>query len=48
MKFYDDDLRSFEENGALPLPTASDEGYVEHDGARIWYATYGSGHPVIL
>ncbi|TGQ35681.1 alpha/beta hydrolase [Mesorhizobium sp. M00.F.Ca.ET.216.01.1.1] len=48
MKFYDDDLRDFEENGALPLPTASDEGYVEHDGARIWYATSGSGHPVIL
>jgi len=25
-----------------------DQGYVEHDGARIWYAAYGSGAPVIL
>jgi pimeloyl-ACP methyl ester carboxylesterase len=23
-------------------------GYVEHDGARIWYASYGSGVPVVL
>ena len=22
--------------------------YVEHEGARIWYATYGSGSPVVL
>jgi hypothetical protein len=29
-------------------PATSDHGYVEHDGARIWYATYGSGSPVIL
>jgi pimeloyl-ACP methyl ester carboxylesterase len=25
-----------------------DQGYVDHDGARIWYATLGSGFPVIL
>ncbi len=24
------------------------QGFLEHDGARIWYATYGSGYPVIL
>jgi pimeloyl-ACP methyl ester carboxylesterase len=30
------------------LPVADDQGYVEHDGARIWYATYGTGPPVIL
>jgi len=44
----DDDLSEFEAHGAAPLPTATQEGYVEHDGARIWYATYGSGLPVIL
>ena len=48
MESYDDDLRKFEAHGAAPLPAASDQGYVEHDGARLWYATYGSGSPVIL
>src|SRR5882724_5254609 len=48
MKPYDDDLRIFEEQGARPLPVANDQGYVEHDGARIWYSTYGSGPAVIL
>lgn len=45
---YDDDLVRFEADGAVPLPVANDQGYIEHDGARIWYATYGSGPPVIL
>jgi pimeloyl-ACP methyl ester carboxylesterase len=45
---YDDDLMKFEAEGAAPLPAADDQGYVDHDGARIWYATYGSGPPVIL
>jgi pimeloyl-ACP methyl ester carboxylesterase len=44
----DDDLRKFEAQGAAPLPVPSDQGYVDHDGARIWYTTYGSGSPVIL
>lgn len=48
MELYDDDLSRFEAEGAPPLPTAVDQGYVEYDGARIWYATYGSGAPVIL
>src|ERR1700719_2762187 len=48
MKSYDDDLRNFEANGAAPLPVANDQSYVDHDGARIWYATYGAGSPVIL
>ncbi|MGV3614093.1 MAG: alpha/beta fold hydrolase [Fimbriimonas sp.] len=47
MENYDDDLRRFEAEGAVPLP-AGDEGYVEGDGARIWYGSYGSGPPVIL
>ena len=45
---YDDDLGRFGADGAAPLPVADDQGYVERDGARIWYATYGSGAPVIL
>lgn len=45
---YDDDLSKFEANGAAPLPVTNDQGYIKHDGAQIWYATYGSGAPVIL
>jgi pimeloyl-ACP methyl ester carboxylesterase len=45
---YDDDLSKFEANGAEPLPPTDDQGYVEHKGARIWYASYGAGLPVIL
>ena len=48
MEFYDDDLIRFEADGAVPLLVANDQGYVEHDDARIWYATYGSGSSVIL
>src|SRR5580704_18966172 len=48
MESYDDDLKNFEAHGAAPLPVASDQGYIEHGGARIWYATYGSGSLVIL
>jgi pimeloyl-ACP methyl ester carboxylesterase len=44
----DDELRKFEAVGAAPLPVTNDQGYVEHEGARIWYSTYGSGSPVIL
>jgi pimeloyl-ACP methyl ester carboxylesterase len=45
---HDDDLSRFEAQGAAPLPVADEQSYVEHDGARIWYASYGSGAPVIL
>jgi pimeloyl-ACP methyl ester carboxylesterase len=48
METTDDDLQKFESQGAAALPAASDQGYVEHGGARIWYSTYGSGAPVIL
>lgn len=47
MEVYDDDLSKFEAQG-VTLPATDDQGYVEHGGARIWYATYGSGSPVIL
>jgi pimeloyl-ACP methyl ester carboxylesterase len=48
METYDDDLSRFEADGAAPLPSTDQQGYVEHAGARIWYAMYGSGVPVIL
>jgi pimeloyl-ACP methyl ester carboxylesterase len=48
VEVYDDELRKFEADGAAPLPVTNDERSVEHEGARIWYTTYGSGSPVIL
>jgi pimeloyl-ACP methyl ester carboxylesterase len=48
MEPYDDDLIRFEAEGAAPLLYTNDQGYIEHEGARIWYATFGSGLPVIL
>ena len=48
MDVYDDDLRKFEAEGAAPLPVPDEQGYVENEGARIWYSTYGAGSPVIL
>jgi pimeloyl-ACP methyl ester carboxylesterase len=48
MESHDDELIKFEAVGALPLPQTKEQGYVENDGARIWYAAYGSGSPVIL
>ncbi len=48
METHDDDLIAFEAEGAIPLPVTDDHGVVDHDGARVWYATYGSGTPVIL
>lgn len=45
---FDDDLSRFEAQGALPLPQTEEQGHVENQGARIWYAAYGSGSPVIL
>jgi pimeloyl-ACP methyl ester carboxylesterase len=48
MESHDDLLTRFEAEGALPLPETDEKGYVENDGARIWYAAYGVGWPVIL
>jgi pimeloyl-ACP methyl ester carboxylesterase len=48
MEICDDDLEKFEADGAAPLPVADHQGYLEHDGARIWYAAYGTGLPVVL
>jgi pimeloyl-ACP methyl ester carboxylesterase len=46
--FRDDDLSQFAADGALPLPTPTEQGYLEHEAAKIWYATFGGGPPVIL
>lgn len=48
MEIQDDDLSRFEAEGAAPLPVPDEQGYVENEGTRIWYASYGSGPPVIL
>lgn len=44
----DDDLRRFEDVGTPPLPPADEERFVEHDGARLWCASFGRGEPVLL
>lgn len=48
MNTTDDELVDFEAHGVIPLPAARSEGFVDNDGARIWYATSGSGPAVIL
>jgi pimeloyl-ACP methyl ester carboxylesterase len=48
MQPHDDELIRFEAEGAAPLPVPSEQGYIENNGARIWYASYGSGPAVIL
>jgi len=44
----DDELELFDDQGAPALPTATEQALVEHDGAQIWYASYGAGDPVVL
>jgi len=48
MDYFDDELIKFEAEGAEPLPNTETRGYVENEGARIWYAAFGSGPSVIL
>jgi pimeloyl-ACP methyl ester carboxylesterase len=45
---HDDELKHFEAHGATPLPATEDQGFIEHDGARIWYAAWGTGPCVVL
>lgn len=47
MTTNDDDLRLFAAVG-VELPAGAERGGVEREGARIWYAAYGAGRPVIL
>lgn len=46
--YTDDGLVIFERDGTPPLPTPDRAGHVTHDGANIWFASIGRGHPVIL
>ena len=48
MEAHDPELIRFKASGAAPLPAAGGLGYIENDGARIWYSAYGAGAPVIL
>jgi pimeloyl-ACP methyl ester carboxylesterase len=48
MQANDDDLVKFEAEGPPALPATGTSGHIEHDGARVWYASYGAGPPVIL
>jgi pimeloyl-ACP methyl ester carboxylesterase len=48
IEVIDPDLSRYARDGARPLPPADTQGHVEHDGARIWYGTYGSGSSVLL
>ncbi|MCB9135615.1 MAG: alpha/beta hydrolase, partial [Anaerolineales bacterium] len=45
---HDDDLAQFETEGVALPDDALSQGYVENDGAKIWYAAFGKGEPVIL
>ena len=47
-ELHDDDRKNFEAHGAAALPVTDDQGYVDHEGARIWYATFGAGPTVIM
>ncbi|MEX3931704.1 alpha/beta fold hydrolase [Paraburkholderia phymatum] len=44
----DDDLKHFALHGAAPLPAAVDEGFVDNDGARIAWSTYGAGSQPVM
>ncbi|SIT47419.1 Alpha/beta hydrolase fold protein [Paraburkholderia piptadeniae] len=44
----DDDLKHFALHGAAPLPAAVDEGFVDNDGARIAWSTYGTGNQPVM
>ena len=48
MDIHDDELRKFEAAGAAPVPVSNDQGFIQNEGARIWFSTYGSGSPMIL
>jgi pimeloyl-ACP methyl ester carboxylesterase len=48
MTTQDDDLKTFEAHGAAALSSPDEQGHLDHDGARIWYSSHGSGPPVIM
>ena len=48
MSFRDDDLTRLAVDGMPDLPAADNAGFVDTNGARIWYAQFGSGPAVVL
>ncbi|WP_224703659.1 alpha/beta fold hydrolase [Devosia aquimaris] len=44
----DDTLEHFAAQGTPPLPATAVSGTLDHDGARLWYASLGTGPAVIL
>ena len=48
MSFTDDELKHLEACGLPALPEPRLHGYVEHEGARIWYSDLGAGPAVVL
>ncbi|WP_457580836.1 alpha/beta fold hydrolase [Ensifer canadensis] len=48
MIFRDLDLAYLESHGVPQLPAPDEQDIVENEGARIWYASHGSGPAVIL
>lgn len=48
MPFTDDDLTHLEAHGIPALPPATVSGYADNQNARIWYASFGDGPPVVL
>lgn len=48
MPFTDPELAHFAAEGPTPLPAGGEQGWVEHAGARLWYAAYGAGPAVFL
>jgi pimeloyl-ACP methyl ester carboxylesterase len=46
--FTDPELKRFEANGAAPLPSPTECGYVSHERAEISYSSFGGGPPVFL
>jgi pimeloyl-ACP methyl ester carboxylesterase len=47
-RFRDDDLAHLVAHGVPPLPTAVTNGYASNENARLWYASFGAGPPVVL
>lgn len=48
MRFTDDTLEIFAREGTPPFPPANVSGFVDNNGASIWFASFGEGPPVIL
>src|ERR1700749_3433516 len=44
----DDDLTHLAAHGVPSLPTPVASGYASNENARIWYASFGAGPPVVL